>query len=76
MVSCAFCQHKLALYQKKGRGNLLIMHVEGIKEASFSFDKALICPGCEEHLGTRLNLKRKNALGYSMIRGHIHSQEI
>lgn len=52
-IRCASCQTFLMSYQKVGKGNLRILHIERIIESSFNFyeDKILTCPNCKSRLG-------------------------
>lgn len=63
-------------YQKKGRGNLLRLHIDRIIEGSIDFSKALVCPKCGERLGVKVNLKRKNKEAYRMIRSLFNTREV
>lgn len=76
MVSCGYCKYELALYQKKGRGNLLNMHINRIVESSFSFDKLLICPKCQENLGVKQSLKGSKDEFYKMKRSTFNTKEV
>ena len=78
IVSCGYCKTDIARYQKVGRGNLLRMHIDRIIEAAIDFSKnhkALVCPNCNEQLGTRVTLKRKNKEVYRMIRSAFNTRE-
>lgn len=76
IVSCAFCDQDLALYQKVGKGGLLRMYIDRIVELTFEFDKRLNCPSCDKHLGTRMHLQRKNKKVYKMNRSMFHTREV
>ena len=74
MVSCALCKEDLALYQKKGKGNLLHMHLDRILQASFPFDKELVCPACKQVLGVKVSLQKEQA--YAMKRSHFNTRTL
>lgn len=76
MISCGHCKYDLAIYQKKGRGNLLRMHLDRIVEASFSFDKVLICPNCLEELATKIQSKTSKKKMYRMKRSTFNTKEL
>ncbi len=72
-LSCNECKSFLLNYQKVGKGNLRILHIERIIDASFDmFDlpKELLCPTCKNRLAildTKLN-------GYRMERSATSSK--
>lgn len=77
-VSCGYCKTDIAEYQKKGRGNLLKMHIDRVRKGSIDFTnpkKALLCPNCAERLGTKIRLKRENKYVYRMIRSTYNTRE-
>ena len=77
-VSCGYCKTDIAQYQKVGRGNLLRMHVDRIVKGAVDFSThqgALLCPGCGQHLGTRIPLKHKGKDAYRMVRSAFNTRE-
>ena len=53
-LSCNRCKTFLLNYQKIGKGNLRILHVKRILDASFNLfdlEKELLCPQCKNRLG-------------------------
>lgn len=54
-LRCANCDTYLLNYQKQGKGNLRVLHLERIIEASFkalyALNKELKCPSCQSRLG-------------------------
>ena len=76
IVSCGHCKTHIAKYQKKGRGNLLRMHIDRIIKSSVDFSRQLICPNCGELLGTKITLKREKKEVYKMLRSSFNTREI
>ena len=76
LVSCGHCKEDLAVYQKQGRGNLLNMYLERIVEASFDFDRLLICPKCQEELGFKIQSKISGKEAYKMKRSTFNTKEL
>lgn len=76
IVSCGHCKTDIVKYQKKGRGNLLRLHIDRIIEGSIDFSKNLNCPKCEARLGIKVNLKKKNKKAYKMIRSVFNTREV
>lgn len=53
-LSCNVCKEHLLNYQKIGKGNLRMLHIERIIEATFDMfdlEKELLCPYCHVRLG-------------------------
>jgi uncharacterized protein YbaR (Trm112 family) len=79
IVCCAYCKTDIAMYQKVSKGNLLRMYLRRIIKSSVNLSEkpgALFCPGCNEHLATRITLKRRNKEAYVMVRGAFNSRLI
>ncbi len=76
IVSCGHCKTDIVKYQKKGRGNLLRLHIDRVIKGSIDFTKKLNCPECGEKLGIKVNLKRKNKKAYRMIRSVFNTREV
>lgn len=76
MVSCGHCKTDIVKYQKKGRGNLLRLHINRIIESEVDFSKHLNCPSCDELIGTKITLKRGNKEVYKMIRSNYNTREV
>lgn len=70
LVSCQTCKKELAIYQKRGRGNLIKLHILRIIEAEFNLttlSNALICPNCDTQVGSLADY-RGNPV-YFLLRG-------
>ncbi|NLJ79774.1 MAG: hypothetical protein GX335_01965 [Firmicutes bacterium] len=79
LVSCGYCQTKIALYQKAGPGGLLRMYVERIVKSSVDLSTlpgALSCPNCKKQLATKVTLKRRNKEAYALIRSVFNTAEV
>ena len=69
-VSCAFCKHFIALYQKVGESNFVKMYNDRIIEGSLDFSLyhgALFCPGCGERIATRYITKMDKKEAYRLV---------
>lgn len=78
IISCGYCKTDIAKYQKKGRGNLLNMHVERIIESSFnpiSQERNLCCPSCGEKIATRFSDRGQGSGAYRMERSAFNTRE-
>lgn len=72
LVRCAHCKTDTALYQKVDKGRLLRMYLERIVRSSVDLSNkpaVLHCPNCNQHIATRMTLKRKSTEAYVMVRG-------
>lgn len=79
VVSCGYCKHDIAKYQKVGKGNLLRMYIDRIIKSSIDLSKdqgALLCPNCGKLLATRMTLKKENKEVYKMIRSTFNTRKI
>ena len=55
-VSCAYCKHYIAKYQKVGESNFVKMYNDRIIEGTLDFSQyhgAIFCPNCGERIATR-----------------------
>lgn len=80
MISCGYCKTDLLKYQKKGKGNVLRLHVSRIIEGDIDFSKGfsknLKCISCGKKMGTMVKLKKKNKAVYKMVRSTFNTREI
>lgn len=56
IISCAYCKHFIARYQKVGESNLVKMYNDRIIEGSIDFNLyhgAIFCPNCSAKIATR-----------------------
>jgi hypothetical protein len=77
LICCGHCKSDIAVYQKVGKGNLLRMHIDRVVKSSVDLSEkpgALLCPNCNEQLGTKVTLKRKNKEVYIMTRGAFNTK--
>jgi len=55
-VSCAYCKHYIAKYQKVGESGFVKMYNDRIVEGTLDFSQyhgAIFCPECGERIATR-----------------------
>ena len=79
LISCGHCKSKIIKYDKVGKGGLLRLHIDRVREANLDLSdnkKALICPECNEILGIKTFLKREKKEVYNMIRGKFNTEKI
>ena len=76
IISCGYCKTDLARYQKKGKGNVLRMHIDRIVEASIDYGKELRCPNCGKSLGSKVKLKKSESEFYKIKRGTINTRKL
>ena len=77
LVSCQHCKQAIALYQKRGRGNLIKLQVPRIIEAEFDLTtlaNALLCPNCQQQLGSLADYRGNPT--YFLLRGMTHSKRV
>ncbi|MHA6602999.1 hypothetical protein ACX4ZB_01295 [Aerococcus urinae] len=77
LVSCMHCKHDLCVYWKVGRGNLIKLQIHRIIEAEYDFgrrDKALLCPNCQEQLGSLSEHKGRPC--YFLHRGQTQTKRL
>lgn len=79
-VHCAKCSEHLFYYQKDGPGILKRTYLDRIcNSAKFenlqhlSLDKIpqLVCPKCDEHIGTPIIYKKENRLAFRLFEGAV-----
>ncbi|MCY3054840.1 hypothetical protein ODY46_03735 [Aerococcus sp. CDC-944-U94] len=77
LVSCMHRKHDLCVYWKVGRGNLIKLQIHRIIEAEYDFgrrDKALLCPNCQEQLGSLSEHKGRPC--YFLHRGQTQTKRL
>lgn len=79
VISCGYCKTDIVKYQKKGKGNVLRLHIDRITKGTIDFSKGspkcLTCPECQERLGTKVK-SNKNKEVYKMIRSTFNTKEV
>lgn len=76
MVSCGICKTDIVEYQKVGKGRLLRLYIDRIIKGSIDFSKDLVCPKCENKLGDKIVMKKRDKKAYRMIRGRYNTRQI
>lgn len=69
-VTCAYCKHPIARYQKVGESNLVKMYNDRILEGSVDFSQyhgAIFCPGCGARVATRYTTKMDKKEAYRLV---------
>ena len=69
-ITCAYCKHFIAKYQKVGESNLVKMYNDRIIEGSIDFSQyhgAIFCPNCRERIATRYTTKMDHKEAYRLM---------
>ena len=77
LVTCMQCKHDLCVYWKVGRGNLIKLQIHRIIESAYDFgrrDNALLCPHCQEQLGSLSEHKGRSC--YFLHRGRVQTKRL
>jgi len=77
-VSCAYCQHLIAKYQKVGESNFVKMYNERIIEGTIDFSLyhgAIFCPGCGARIATRYITKMDKKEAYRLVPSAFHKKK-
>lgn len=80
-ISCAYCKHLIAYYQKAGQGNLVKMYRERIVESTIDFSDsqyhgALFCPNCSERIATRYMTKLDKKEAYRFVPSAFNKRKV
>ena len=78
-ISCAYCKHFIARYQKVGESNFVKMYNERIVEGSIDFSQyhgAVICPGCGERIATRYTTKMDKKEAYRLVPSAFNKKKV
>ena len=78
-VSCAYCKHFIAKYQKIGESGLVKMYLERIVEASIDLSSppgAIFCPGCNERIATGYTTKPDRKEAYRLVPSAFHRRKV
>lgn len=74
LVLCGVCKYEILLYEKKGKGNLLRAHIDRIVKSNTKLTDHLICPKCNNILGTKVYINFKNKYVYKMERSKYNTK--
>ena len=78
-ITCAYCGHFIARYQKVGESNLVKMYNERIIEGSIDFSLfqgAVFCPGCGERIATRYVTRPDGKEAYRLAPSAFHKKKV
>ena len=78
-VSCAYCKHFIANYQKVGESNFVKMYNDRIIDGSIDFSLyhgALFCPNCKERIATRYITKIDKKEAYRLVPSSFHKRKV
>lgn len=76
-IFCGKCKHKIANYQKVGKGRLLRMHIDRVIDSNFDISMLpgkIICPMCDNILGVIKKSKKVDNIYYNMLRGKYNTK--
>ena len=68
-ITCAYCKHFIANYQKVGESNLVKLYNDRIIDGSIDFSQyhgALFCPECGKQIATRYIVKADKKEAYRL----------
>lgn len=79
-IRCSKCNTHLFYYQKDGPGIIKRMYLDriygsktysGLEHGSLKKTPQLVCPSCNQHIGTPINYAKENRLAYRLFVGAI-----
>lgn len=76
-ISCANCKTAIFIYQKRGPGGLLKIHLDRIIESEIDISNpktSFLCPNCGFPLANKKTMDSK--ILYRVIRGHINIKKL
>jgi uncharacterized Zn finger protein (UPF0148 family) len=78
-ITCAYCKHFIATYQKVGETNLVKMFNDRIIDGSIDFSVyhgALFCPNCNERIATRYTTQPDKKEAYRLTPSAFNKKKI
>jgi DNA-directed RNA polymerase subunit RPC12/RpoP len=78
-ITCAYCKHFIANYQKVGETNLVKMYNDRITEGSVDFSQyhgAIFCPSCGERIATRYTVKADKKEAYRLVPSAFNKKKV
>lgn len=74
IVSCGPCKNDIIIYQKRGVGNLLRIHLKRVIESEMELIDmdSLICPYCDTKLGDKVVID--DDIAFRVRRGYVHTR--
>ena len=76
-IACAHCKTTVFIYQKRGPGGLLKIHLERIIESNINLstvESAFLCPNCDFPLANKKVTSEK--ILFRVIRGHVNTKKL